>query len=621
MINKASKDVTYKFFNLKNEKPNEKEKDIQENPFDKNDCIINEKLLLGSYMPISLEQNEKINFQLKNSICNIIFENGRGTGFFTKIKFPGNNKHLLSVLITCNHVIDKSILSKNDILHIQIYNTIQIIELKNRIIYTNIEQDITIIEIKEKDKIQNFLTLDEENQDFRMSGKTVYILQYFEAHGPSVAYGILKDVNNSEFSHSCNTNSGSSGSPILYLITNKVIGFHKGSSINNNYNFGKFLNYSINDFIKKVNESEITEIIFKSLKNQPMKKIHIEDIEINKDNNIDDKLFDNSSENNTEKIINEKKIIDECEYDMSCTNNTFKNIKILNLTNNNLSDINILEKVQLENLEKLCLDNNNISDISILEKVKFKELKELYLNGNNISNIEILKKVNFPNLGTLELSCNKITNIDAIEKVNFPILKILSFYKNNITKIDKIKLANLKNLNTLALSHNEKIDINPLKDVKFENLQYLFLADINLKTIDIFGSISFKHLKILAFGGNNISNIKTLSKVDFKELEDLFLHDNKISDIEILSKVNFPKLKTLNLSSNSIKNIEVLKDVNFPELIELCLQQNKIKDINVFKNCKFKKLSKLNIKLNKIDIDKNLDIINDLKKMNIKIFK
>ena len=88
-----------------------------------------------------------------------------------------------------------------------------------------------------------------------------------------------------------------------------------------------------------------------------------------------------------------------------------------------------------------------------------------------------------------------------------------------------------------------------------------------------------------------------------------------------MSQVNFPKLKTLNLSSNLIKNIEVLKDVNFPELNELDLQQNKIKDINVFKNCKFKKLSKLNIKLNQIDIDKNLDIINELKKMNINLFK
>ena len=65
-----------------------------------------------------------------------------------KIKLP-DKKNLLQVLLTCNHVIDKSFLSKNDILQIQINNTIQTIDLKDRIIYSNEEKDITIIQIKE----------------------------------------------------------------------------------------------------------------------------------------------------------------------------------------------------------------------------------------------------------------------------------------------------------------------------------------------------------------------------------------------------------------------------------------------------------------------------------------
>ena len=66
-------------------------------------------------------------------------------------------------------------------MQIQINNTIQAIDLKDIIIYTNEEKDITIIEIKEqKDGIKYFLHLDEENQDIRISGKTVYILQYLD---------------------------------------------------------------------------------------------------------------------------------------------------------------------------------------------------------------------------------------------------------------------------------------------------------------------------------------------------------------------------------------------------------------------------------------------------------
>ena len=158
-------------------KENNKEKQ-QENPFDKNDYIIKEKLLLDYHMPISLKQNEKIIEQLKNTICNInLGYKGRGTGFFMKVKFP-DNEHLLPVLLTCNHVIDKTFLSEKDKIIIQINDKIKTIELKDRIIYTNEEIDITIIEIREqKDEIKYFLHLDEENQDIRISGQTnnIYI--------------------------------------------------------------------------------------------------------------------------------------------------------------------------------------------------------------------------------------------------------------------------------------------------------------------------------------------------------------------------------------------------------------------------------------------------------------
>ena len=219
-------------------KENNKEKQ-QENPFDKNDYIIKEKLLLDYHMPISLKQNEKIIEQLKNTICNInLGYKGRGTGFFMKVKFP-ENKHLLPVLLTCNHVIDKTFLSEKDKIIIQINDKIKTIELKDRIIYTNEEIDITIIEIREqKDEIKYFLHLDEENQDIRISGQTIYILQYFNANGPShpsvpsVSYGILKDLDldNLSFNHNCNTTFGSSGSAILNLANNKVIGIHIGTN-------------------------------------------------------------------------------------------------------------------------------------------------------------------------------------------------------------------------------------------------------------------------------------------------------------------------------------------------------------------------------------------------------
>ena len=58
----------------------------------------------------------------------------------------------------------------------------------------------------------------------------------------------------------------------------------------------------------------------------------------------------------------------------------FKELKELKLSNNNISDIKVLERVKFEKLEKLDLGVNKISNnINILENVNFKELKELNL--------------------------------------------------------------------------------------------------------------------------------------------------------------------------------------------------------------------------------------------------
>ena len=52
-----------------------------------------------------------------------------------------------------------------------------------------------------------------------------------------------------------------------------------------------------------------------------------------------------------------------------------KELEILNLSHNEISDINILVKVNFKKLKELDLNYNEISDINILEKVNLTELK------------------------------------------------------------------------------------------------------------------------------------------------------------------------------------------------------------------------------------------------------
>ena len=238
---------------------------------------IKEKLLEKSARPTSLEEIEKIEDQMiNNPICIIYGKDKKGNGFFTKIPFP-DDENLLPVLITNNHIIDESYLKNNKeiIISQDDDNRIKLV-LKNRIIYTNEKNDITIIEIKEnKDNIKYFLELDKNiNTSFSYYSESIYILQYFSLHSLSVSFGITKQMDNKKennFIHFCNTEPGSSGSPLLLLSTNKVIGIHVGSSKYNNCNIGLFLNEIIIDFNRQ-NRDKMKQIRNKKLIDLDIKK-------------------------------------------------------------------------------------------------------------------------------------------------------------------------------------------------------------------------------------------------------------------------------------------------------------------------------------------------------------
>jgi hypothetical protein len=81
---------------------------------------------------------------MNNCICRI-YNNGEGTGFFTKIPFKNE---LLPVLVTNNHVIGANDIENKKSITIYLNNDKKVkgIELdENRMRYTNEKLDITII--------------------------------------------------------------------------------------------------------------------------------------------------------------------------------------------------------------------------------------------------------------------------------------------------------------------------------------------------------------------------------------------------------------------------------------------------------------------------------------------
>ena len=70
------------------------------------------------------------------------------------------------------------------------------------------------------------------------SNKSIYILNYPEDKEIMVSYGQPPQINESEINHYCSTKEGSSGSPILLINNQKLIGIHYDSSKQFDFNKG-----------------------------------------------------------------------------------------------------------------------------------------------------------------------------------------------------------------------------------------------------------------------------------------------------------------------------------------------------------------------------------------------
>ena len=237
---------------------------------------IKQQKLIG-VRPIPNHILKVVNSQLEGSICKIyINENELGSGFLCKIPFP-NEFNLLPALITNNHVINKEFFLKNKKIKISFNDDESIKFLKilsERKFYSNETYDISIIEVfPEKDKLNNFLELDYNyNKNGKESKKNIYVLQYPKGNECCVSYGNIKYIKEYEIEHSCSTEVGSSGGPIILLDTFKVIGVHKGSGKNKeDNNYGTLLKYPISEFIGNI-----------EIKNEIIIKIKIEKEDLNK---------------------------------------------------------------------------------------------------------------------------------------------------------------------------------------------------------------------------------------------------------------------------------------------------------------------------------------------------
>ena len=335
-----------------------------------------EKKIKKSVEPVSISATKIILNQMMFCICKIKINANYGTGFFCKISIDKNITK--NFLMTNYHILDEKYSKKNKKINLLLNDEkeIKTIDLKiQRNVYYNKENDITLIELKDNDNINNFLELDDKlfrnNHEIIYENKSLYILQYPLGKNAAVSYGLLTSIDKFEIKHKCSTENGSSGSPILNLETNKVIGIHKEGSINFEFNKGTYLKNILIDFIqknKKIIENQKKNILYKQFNNNTWKnKKNL----FNRLNKSYDKLPINLNINNingnNNNDFNKKHLL---------YNKTQKNIKsIFNKYSNRIHDNNININIKNNNFPLFSKYNNKDYNLNTNKNM-------MYLNKN-----------------------------------------------------------------------------------------------------------------------------------------------------------------------------------------------------------------------------------------------
>ena len=217
---------------------------------------------------LSYEGIKMIQKQMEKSICKIhCSKEKHGTGFFCLIPFP-DKANLLRVLITNDHVLSKNDLIKGNKVKISTNNNDDnslIINISDNRIIFNLESpyDISFTEIRYNEgkdiglDTNSFLDIDkfiyDKNPNDIYRKKTVYIIHYPFGQTLKYSIGIIKKIykDNCNLDHTCETQAGSSGSPIINSETFNVIGIHKGYNEKTKFNIGTFILAPIEKIIQR----------------------------------------------------------------------------------------------------------------------------------------------------------------------------------------------------------------------------------------------------------------------------------------------------------------------------------------------------------------------------------
>ena len=553
----------------------------------------------------------------KKSICKIsyYFNNATtfGTGFFLKYSDS------LKLLITNYHVIYPALINNN--IQIETWNNEKnILNLKGRYIkFLEPPKDITAIEIKSSDSIYDYIQFLNYDLNYQINGynrynnASIFSIEHPLGQDAAAASGKIINIYDFQFDHDISTDNGSSGSPIILLNFNDVIGIHKNTSqkVNGGTFIGEIINAINSDFILgKINDN----------KNTNEDTISNKKIKVDKDLNlIKHKNIIKNNGNNDNYIIGEINIKDE---------DVNKKIRLINsyeeARRNNRNIIFYKQLKNEENIKECEIEINNelISFNYFYEfkkkgtyiiKYKFKnyltDVNHMFYECNSLINL------NFSNFNTQKVtnmewmfySCNSLTNL------NFS-----NFNTHNVTNMT-VMFCNCNSLTNLNLSN---FNTQNVTDMGFmfsdcESLTNLNLSNFNTQNVTDMSCMfqeckSLTNLNLSNFNTQNVTGMNRMFK-GCKSLINLNLSNfntQKVTNVEWMFD-GCELLFILNLSNFNTQNVTNMEGMffNCKSLTNLNLSNFNAQNVDImermFDGCK--SLKKRNV------ITKEQKIIEQLK--------
>ena len=531
---------------------------------------------------ISLDALNKVS----KSVCKIIYRKGNkkwtGTGFFMNIKYE--NQVLINCLLTNYHTLDPHRCYTSIQLQIgDIKKDFNIRKKKRYSKYYKGPIDIAMIEILEDDGlIENvdFLSYDLNYIEYGYHyylNKEIFILQHPYGEEMHSANGKIIRIKDYEFEHNAGSCKGSSGSPVILIENNCVIGIHKGMK--------KYSENRIGTFIGKLFE----EIVIDSKLQRRLDKLKNQiNFETNEIKNEEPQNITNNSESLSQKDDNED-ICDKNNIELE-TENSNKNTLILKYKiQENKPYVNLFSKkfatpsgkkfVMFINNEqkKLCcqLDISKMNIINNILEVKLKKIDKVQSFQYMFKETDLMSVSGFSsfdpdeliNISSMFKDCANLSSIKDIDCLNTSKVVYMNhmFYKcKSLESLPDISKWDTSNATHIDYMFDGCEKLKSLPDISKWNTSNV--TQMNRMFSDCKSLISLPDISKW-----RISNVEDLSK--------LFLNCESLLSIPDIQRWNISKTIKINSMFCGCKSLKSIPDISK-------WKTNKVKDMaNLFRGC------------------------------------